>query len=98
MADLEMFEDYESKYLNIQNDDWIPIYEEEGAKNELESDIFGFSALIDNDEEYIKKYLGDYEWGFSPNTFGKSYFEKYIAIMKRIFILFKVTKKKKLNI
>jgi hypothetical protein len=78
MQQLQNFEDYINKYLNIDKEDWIPIYEELEDNNvdDLKSDIFGYSALIPNDNKFINEYLKDYEWGFSTNTFGKSYYEK----------------------
>lgn len=32
--------------------------------NGIKTDIFGFSALIENDEQCIRDYLKEYEWGF----------------------------------
>lgn len=89
MVNFQFFEDYENRYLRMDNEDWIPIYEEEEKiDNGMLDDIFGFSALIDNDDEGIKKYLEDYEWGFSSNTFGKSYFEKsYSNNCERIYFV-----------
>jgi hypothetical protein len=79
MTELQNFEDCIYKYINIEKEDWIPIYEEIDTKdssNDMKSDIFGFSALIPNEAKLITEYLGDYEWGFTPNSFGKSYYEK----------------------
>jgi len=77
MTDVQLFEDYINRYINIEKEDWIPLYEEDEITiNGIKNDIFGLSALINNDEQSISNYLKDYEWGFSPNTFGKSYYEK----------------------
>lgn len=90
MLKLQNFEDYMDKYLNIDKDDWITLYEEfkSDIGDSLRSDIFGYSALIPNDNKFIKEYLEDYEWGFSTNTFGKSYFEKvYNSNTEKLFFI-----------
>lgn len=70
------FEDYMQYYLSINDQDWIPIYEESKVSDEMLNDVFSYSALIDNDSIILEKYVEDYEWGFSTNSFGKSTFEK----------------------
>lgn len=77
MDNIQLFEDYINKYINLDKEDWLPLYEEDATIiNGIKTDIFGFSALIENDEQGIRDYLKEYEWGFSPSTFGKSYYEK----------------------
>lgn len=77
MDDFQLFEDYINMYMNLDQEDWLPLYDEnEVTINGMKSDIFGLSALINNDSQLISNYLKDYEWGFSPNTFGKSFYEK----------------------
>lgn len=64
-------------YTNIFKQEWIPLLQiKEEKSTEGIDDIFLISALIENDENEIKKYIESYEWGFSENTFGKSTFYK----------------------
>lgn len=75
--DLLRFEDYLGKYHNINSQEWSTLYEKINKKEDgIKHDIFGFCALIDYDDDYIKKYLNRFEWGFNPGSFGHSYFEK----------------------
>ena len=75
--ELIKFEDYISIYSDILSRDWVTLYEHGNEiTNEIKNDIFTFCALLDNDEQYIKDYLRNFNWGFSPNSFGHSYFEQ----------------------
>lgn len=74
---LLFFEDYIKKYNAINNQEWTTLYENIKSSNkEIQEDMFGFCALIDNDEDEIKKYLKDFEWSFETNSFGNSYYQK----------------------
>lgn len=75
--DILKFEDYLNIYENICAHEWTTLYENvKQTTNGIQNDIFTFCALLDNDDEYIKQYLKDFEWGFSPNSFGHSFFEQ----------------------
>ena len=75
--DILKFEDYLSVYKDIVSQEWTTLYENEKAtKNGVKNDIFTFCALLDNDDDYIKDSLRNFEWGFSPNSFGHSFFEQ----------------------
>jgi len=76
-VDILKFEDYLNIYENICAHEWTTLYENvKQTTNGIQNDIFTFCALLDNDDEYIKQYLKDFEWGFSPNSFGHSFFEQ----------------------
>ena len=71
------FEDYINIYSDVISQDWVTLYEHGNESVDgIKSDIFTFCALIDNDDQYIKKYLKSFDWGFSPRSFGHSYFEQ----------------------
>jgi hypothetical protein len=64
-------------YQDILSQEWSTFYEnEKTTKNGVKNDIFTFYALLDNDDDYIKDSLRTFEWGFSPNSFGYSFFEQ----------------------
>lgn len=70
------FEDYITNYKNMNSNEWTTLYENvKSTSNGIKHDIFAFCALVNDDEEFIKEYLNDFEWGFSPDSFGHSYFE-----------------------
>lgn len=71
------FEKYIENYSNPNRQEWTVLFEQKKEEtNGYTDDIFGFCALLDNNEKNIKSYLHDFEWGFSSNSFGSSYFEK----------------------
>lgn len=71
------FEDYKSKYLNINSESWIPLFESfKGEETNVRDDIFSFCALIDNKKEAIAECLSNENWDFSVDSFGKSSFFK----------------------
>lgn len=71
------FEKYIEIYSNPNLQEWTVLFEQQKDESEgYINDIFGFCALLDNDDEKIKPYLNDFEWGFSPTSFGSSYYEK----------------------
>lgn len=71
------FNDYRAKYENLESQDWITIYNSEKKTfNGYYDDIFEYSALVEDDEEYIAKYLESDNWEFGIDSFGKSYFGK----------------------
>lgn len=67
------FKDYIEKYKNINNDDWIILYEQNEVRN-LENDIFTFCALIDKEKIHDNDYMNKYDWGFATDSFGKAGF------------------------
>lgn len=70
------FDDYIQKYKNINNDEWIVIYDE-NIEKDYENDVFTFCALLDKNKVYENDYLNDFEWGFSCDSFGKGGFGTY---------------------
>jgi len=75
--DLLLFEDYIKKYNAINSQEWTTLYENIKSSNkEIQEDMFGFCALVNNEEDAIKKYLKDFEWSFETNSFGNSYYQK----------------------
>lgn len=71
------FEDYIGTYADIVSQDWITIYEHGNETiNGIRNDVFTFCALIANNDRYIRNHLQNFEWGFSPNSFGHSFFEQ----------------------
>ena len=77
MENIMNFEDYHKKYSNIENDDWIIIYEKnEFTENYVLNDMCTFGVLIENIDSSIAKCLKDSDWGFNTENFGKSYFGK----------------------
>ena len=75
--DFLKFEDYLRVYEEIVSHEWTILYENiKRTTNDVNEDIFTFCALLDNDDEYIQDYTQNFEWGFSPNSFGHSYFEQ----------------------
>lgn len=75
--DIIEFKDYSIRYTNLEAQDWITLYNNENNENnEYNDDIFEYSALIENDSEYISEYLEEETWGFNTNSFGSSCFGK----------------------
>lgn len=75
--DLLGFEDYLTRYHNINSQEWTILYENiEKTEDGIKHSIFGLCALIENDKTFIQRYLKNFEWGFSTDSFGHSYFEK----------------------
>lgn len=70
------FNDYIELYKNLNNNDWITLYEENEQKN-WENDIFTFCAITDQESINENQYLENYEWGFAPDSFGKAGFGTY---------------------
>lgn len=64
-------------YTNISKENWIPLIDiKKENKSDGIDDIFLMSALIENNEEILSKYLEVPTWGFSTDTFGHSTFYK----------------------
>lgn len=77
MLDLINFEDFCNKYTNIDSEEWLTVYEyNKNTYNSIKNDLYTFSVLIDNNNESITKTLSEFTWGFSIDSFGKSYFGK----------------------
>lgn len=71
------FEDYISLYRDMNSNEWTTLFESfKSTGGDIKHDIFTFCALLDNDERFISEYLRDFEWGFSPDSFGRSFFEQ----------------------
>lgn len=70
-----MFKDYVQYYIDIQNHDWITIFEDNETKN-YENDIFTFCAMIDVNK-IDSEYLSKFDWGFSTDSFGKASYGMY---------------------
>lgn len=70
------FSDYIELYKNLNNEDWIILYEENTQRN-MENDIFTFCALTDMDYIVNNQYLENYEWKFATDSFGKAGFGTY---------------------
>lgn len=70
------FSDYIELYKNLNNEDWIILYEENTQRN-MENDIFTFCALTDMDYIVNNQYLENYEWEFATDSFGKAGFGTY---------------------
>lgn len=71
------FDKFLKRYQNPSLDEWTILFEQKKTEtDEFSDDIFGFCALLNNDDKEIECYLKDFEWGFSPTSFGTSYFEK----------------------
>ena len=69
------FQDRIEQYRTLLDQEWITIYEE--VKDEI-NDYYASSAIINGMSEAERKdYLSDYEWGFNPDCFGKTVFNKY---------------------
>jgi hypothetical protein len=57
------FEDYITNYENMNSNEWTTLYENvKSTSNGIKHDIFAFCALVNDDEEFIKEYLNDFEW------------------------------------
>lgn len=57
--------------------DWIDIFNKEiKLDNDKKDDYFIMGAMINNEESIIRKCLENFEWGFTPDSFGKSTFWK----------------------
>lgn len=70
------FEDYITNYENLNINEWTTLYENiKNTSNGIKHDIFAICALVNDNEKFIKKYLRDFRWGFSLDSFGHSYFE-----------------------
>jgi hypothetical protein len=70
------FEDYITIYGNMNSNEWTTLYENiKSTSNGIKHDIFSLCALVNDNEKFVKEYLNDFEWGFSPDSFGHSYFE-----------------------
>ncbi len=73
------FNDYKEEYRLISEncEEWITIFEQyKNEENDIKNDIFVFSALLENDKEKIEIELDDFQWGFTPDSFGKATFTK----------------------
>lgn len=70
------FEDYIELYQNLNNNEWITIFEE-NPKKDYENDIFTFCAMLKTSQENLKKYLSTFDWEFSIDSFGKATFNQY---------------------
>lgn len=83
------FQDFSNKYKNIENEEWITIFEQyKYIDNSIKHDLYTFSVLIDNDEKSIDKSLSEFTWGFSIDNFGKSYFGKRFSAGKEDEVYF----------
>ena len=72
MYDLK-FKDYIKKYININKEEWITLYQrkkEYDIKENIKNDIFTFCAMIDVPDIKETNYLKDFSWGFTPYSFG----------------------------
>lgn len=72
MYDIQ-FRDYIEKYKEVDNSDWITLYEK-SKKIFSENDIFTFCALMDKNKISGKDYLNEPNWNFASDSFGKSTF------------------------
>lgn len=71
------FEDYLRIYQDLDSCEWTTLYENNKyTSGGIKHDIFTFCALIDNNDKFISQYLESFEWRFSPNSFGHSYFQQ----------------------
>lgn len=71
------FEDYIDKYSKVEEHEWTVLYENiKSSKNNIQQDIFGFCALVENDESKTSKYLSDFEWGFDTGSFGHTFYQQ----------------------
>ena len=70
------FKDYIEKYNNINQDDWIVIYDKNPEKN-YENDVFTFCALMKKNLIHENDYMDKFDWGFATDSFGKAGFGYY---------------------
>lgn len=79
MDELLCFKDYRQKYRDIaeNNVEWVPLFEKQKyIQGNIEHDIFSFCAICKNENSKINSIFKNYEWGFTPDSFGKSKFYK----------------------
>lgn len=56
------FENYIEKYSNPNRQEWTVLFvQKKEETNSYNDDIFGFCALLDNNEKNIKSYLHDFQ-------------------------------------
>jgi hypothetical protein len=81
------FDDYIHRYMNQNDEEWTILFEKSRTSNaEFENDIFGFCALLNNDEKLLHDYLQDFEWGFETTSFGNSYYQQTASNINGEFV------------
>lgn len=71
-----LFSDYIKLYSEIEENEWITVFEENAERN-CENDIFTFCAILKANPTELQEYVSKYDWGFEPDTFGKTTFYQY---------------------